>query len=102
MISILQGLEMGWKGLTTGSRGLKIMKKGSQMLNKVFAQKSKVPKWVCRSPLASFRSGSPFFAIFDPARGQIFQKVAVSIAFRRFLPSFTLGVGLCLEHLAEA
>ena len=28
IISILQGLEMGWKGLPTGSRGPKIMKKG--------------------------------------------------------------------------
>ena len=43
------------------------------------SQKSKVPKWVCRSPLASFCSGQPFFAIFGPARGQIFGKKAEKI-----------------------
>ena len=37
-------------------------------------QKLKVPKWVCRSTLASFCNGPPFFAIFGPARGQIFGK----------------------------
>ena len=37
-------------------------------------QKLKVPKWVCRSTLASFCHGPPFFAIFGPARGQIFAK----------------------------
>ena len=38
-------------------------------------QKLKVPKWVCRWTRASFRSGPPFFAIFDPARGQIYEKI---------------------------
>ena len=35
-------------------------------------QKFKVPKWVCRWTLASVCSGQPFFAIFGPARGQIY------------------------------
>ena len=39
-------------------------------------QKLKVPKWVCRSPLAHIGSGPPFFAIFGPARGRIFWKKA--------------------------
>ena len=42
-------------------------------------QKLKVPKWVCRSALASFCNGPPFFAIFGPARGQIFGKTAEKI-----------------------
>ena len=40
--------------------------------NPGLTQKSKVPKWVCRSTLASFCHGQPFFAIFGPARGHIF------------------------------
>ena len=59
--SILQGLEMGWKGLTTGFRGLKIMKKGRQITKKGFDQKLKVPKWVCRSPLARFEAAPTHF-----------------------------------------
>ena len=39
-----------------------------------FVQKLKVPKWVCRSTLASFCNDQPFFAIFGPARGQILEK----------------------------
>ena len=34
IISILQGLGMGWKGLTTRLRGPKIMKKGTQIIKK--------------------------------------------------------------------
>ena len=37
-------------------------------------QKLKVPKWVCRSPLAVGEAAQPFFAIFGPARGQIYEK----------------------------
>ena len=48
-------------------------------------QKLKVPKWVCRSPLASFCNGPPFFAIFGPARGQIFGKTAEKIAKNRWI-----------------
>ena len=43
-------------------------------------QKLKVPKWVCRSPLASFCHGQPFFAIFGPTRGQIYGKKVEKIA----------------------
>ena len=42
--SILQGLEMGWKGLTTGARGPKIKKKGSQMFKKWVRPKVKSSK----------------------------------------------------------
>ena len=35
-------------------------------------QKSKVPKWVCRSPLAVVEAAPSLFAIFGPARGQIY------------------------------
>ena len=34
----------------------------------------KVPKWVCRWTRAVFGSGPAFFAIFGPARGQIYGK----------------------------
>ena len=51
-------------------------------------QKSKVPKWVCRSPLASFCNGPPFFVIFGPARGQIFGKKAEKIAKNRWIFAF--------------
>ena len=44
--------------------------------NPGLTRKSKVPKWICRWTLASFRSGPPFFAIFGPARGQIYVPVA--------------------------
>ena len=45
-------------------------------------QKLKVPKWVCRSTLASFCSDPPFFAIFGPARGQIYrEKIAEKLPF---------------------
>ena len=51
----------------------KIMRKTRQNHpNPGLTQKSKVPKWVCRSTLAS--NGPPFFAIFGPARGQVFEK----------------------------
>ena len=53
-------------------------------------QKLKVPKWVCRSPLASFCNGPPFFAIFGRASGQIYgkttkkkQKIAFLVLGRR-------------------
>ena len=42
-------------------------------------QKLKVPKWVCRSPLAFFEAAKPFCAIFGPARGQIYGKNAEKI-----------------------
>ena len=48
-------------------------------------QKSKVPKWVCRSTLASFCNGQPFFAIFGPARGQIFLKNYEKIVENRLI-----------------
>ena len=38
------------------------------------SQKLKVPKWVCRSPLAVGEAAPTRFAIFGPARGQIFGK----------------------------
>ena len=44
-----------------------------------FEPKLKVPKWVCRSPLVSFCNGPPLFAIFGPARGQIYGKTAEKI-----------------------
>ena len=44
-----------------------------------FCPKSKVPKWVCRWTLAIFCNGPPFFAIFGPARGQIYKKKAEKI-----------------------
>ena len=63
-------------------------------------QKSKVPKWVCRSPLASFCNGPPFFAIFGPDRGQIFgkrpkkyQKIDGCLRFFLF--------GQCLQALCD-
>ena len=42
-------------------------------------QKLKVPKWVCRSPLAVREAAKPFRAIFGPARGQIYWKKAEKI-----------------------
>ena len=68
VISILQGLEMGWKGLATGSRGLKIMKEGDEIIKKGFDPKVKSPKMGLPSSLVSFRSGPPFFAIFSGAK----------------------------------
>ena len=56
--------------------------------NPGWSQKLKVPKWVCRSPLASFCNGPPFFAIFGPARGQIFRKTAEKIAKNRWKIAF--------------
>ena len=50
-----------------------------------FAQKLKVPKWVCRSPLANFCNGQPFRAIFGPARGQIYGKNVEKICKMRVL-----------------
>ena len=47
--------------------------------NPGLSQKSKVPKWVCRSTLAIFGGGQPFRAIFGPARGQIFGKKTENI-----------------------
>ena len=43
-------------------------------MQKGVAQKFKMSKWICRSPLAYFRSGPPFFLIFVPTRGQIYFK----------------------------
>ena len=48
--------------------------------NPGLTQKSKVPKWVCRSTLANFCNDPPFFAIYGPARDQIFGKTAEKIA----------------------
>ena len=44
--------------------------------NPGMSQKLKVPKWVCRSPLANFCNGPPFSAIFGRASGQIYQKIS--------------------------
>ena len=41
--------------------------------------KSKVPKCVCRSTLASFCNEPTLFAIFGPARGQIYGKTGKKI-----------------------
>ena len=51
-------------------------------------QKLKVSKWVCRSPLASFCNEPTLFAIFGPARGQIFGKKAEKIAKHRWIFAF--------------
>ena len=62
--------------------------------NPGLSQKLKVPKWVCRSTLANFCNGPPFFAIFGPARGQIYGKIAEKIlknaGFSPFLGLVTL------------
>ena len=64
-------------------------------------QKSKVPKWVCRSTLASFCNGPPFFAIFGPARGQIFGKKAEKITINEGKVVFwALYIGNLLCFLA--
>ena len=55
-----------------------------------FAQKSKVPKGVCRSPLAIFCNGPLFFAIFGPARGQIYGKTAEKIPKNQEIAFFVL------------
>ena len=47
--------------------------------NPGLTQKLKVPKWVCRSTLASACNGPSLFSIFGPARGQIFGKKAKNI-----------------------
>ena len=47
--------------------------------NPGLSQKLKVPKWVCRSTLANFCNEPTLFAIFGPARGQIFGKKAEKI-----------------------
>ena len=60
-------------------------------------QKSKVPKWVCRSPLASFCNGPPFFAIFGPARGQIFGKKVENILKNRLNFAFFGCATYCTE-----
>ena len=44
--------------------------------NPGLVQKLKVLKWVCRSTLASVCNEPTLFAIFGPARGQIFGKEA--------------------------
>ena len=60
-------------------------------------QKLKVPKWVCRSTLASFCHGQPFRAIFGPARGQIYgkwpknKKNMVLVPFCGWIPSSPYG-----------
>ena len=62
-------------------------------------QKLKVPKWVCRSSLASFCHGQPFSAIFGPARGQIFGKTHEKITKNWWMFVF-LGF-LCRESYRE-
>ena len=52
---------MGWRGWTRYVQGLKIIKKVSQIIKKEFAQKFKIPKWVCRSPLAHFEPAPSLF-----------------------------------------
>ena len=52
--------------------------------NPGLTQKLKVPKWVCRSTLASFCNEPSLFAIFGSARGQIFGKNAEKIAKNRW------------------
>ena len=59
-----------------------------------FAQRLKVPKWVCRWTRAVFGSGQPFFAIFGPARGQIYGKTAEQIEKNRVLAPLGLVNGL--------
>ena len=51
-------------------------------------QKSKVPKWVCRSPLAVGEAAPTRFAIFGPARGQIFRKKVEKIAKKQRIFAF--------------
>ena len=52
-------------------------------------QKLKVPKWVCRSPLAVVEAARPFFAIFGSARGQIYEKGTKNSKMRVF------SIGFC-------
>ena len=65
-VSILQGLEIGWKRCQPGHEVPKSRQRYPKRSKRGLAQKLKVPKWVCRSPLANFRSGQPFFAIAVP------------------------------------
>ena len=69
------GSRNGLEGVANGGHEVpKSRKRCSKCPKRGFAQKLKVPKWICRSPLAHFGSGPPFFAISGPARGQIYRK----------------------------
>ena len=53
-----------------------------------FDQKLKVPKWVCRSTLASACNEPTLFAIFGPASGQIFGKKVEKVLKNQWMFAF--------------
>ena len=49
-------------------------------------QKLKVPKWVCQSPLANFRSGPPFLQYLAPLGAKYMERLRQNIKMRVLAP----------------
>ena len=89
IISILQGLEMGWKGRTWCVQDDKIIKKGSQIIKKKGSPQSSKsqngfvdhPSPILKQPPPFFKRPHTIFAIFGRASGQIFEKMLVLAPF---------------------
>ena len=78
------------KGLTAEGRAGKWVNLGQKSLKSGFDPKVKSPKMGLSSPLDNFWSDQPFFAIFGPARGQIYKKNAEKV--RKIMVLVPLGL----------